>query len=80
MKKSIVKNNNIVQLLKIIYIWEYNFETQEFNKLYLIRIHLPISSLLSVLEIIHLVLSHSINSNYLVFLVFFAIPLNSGTQ
>lgn len=29
MKKSIVKNNNIVQLLKIIYIWEYNFETQE---------------------------------------------------
>lgn len=30
MKKSIVKNNNIVQLLKIIYIWEYNFETQEF--------------------------------------------------
>lgn len=31
MKKSIVKNNNIVQLLKIIYIWEYNFETQEFS-------------------------------------------------
>lgn len=34
MKKSIVKNNNIVQLLKIIYIWEYNFETQEFVKSY----------------------------------------------
>lgn len=36
MKKSIVKNNNIVQLLKIIYIWEYNFETQEIINLFIL--------------------------------------------